>query len=46
VPQPSDALELREDEDPLEADAEELELGEPHEEAPADHVERDRDLED
>jgi segregation and condensation protein B len=29
VPQPSDALELREDEDPLEADAEELDLGEP-----------------
>jgi segregation and condensation protein B len=29
VPQPSDALDLREDEDPLEADAEELDLGEP-----------------
>jgi segregation and condensation protein B len=29
VPQPSDALELRDDEDPLEADAEELDLAEP-----------------
>jgi segregation and condensation protein B len=46
VPQPSDALELREDEDPLEADAEELELGEPQEAAVAEEPERDPDLED
>jgi segregation and condensation protein B len=44
VPQPSDALELREDEDPLEADAEELELverdaGEVSEERPAEDEE-------
>jgi segregation and condensation protein B len=45
VPQPSDALELREDEDPLEADAEELDLGEPQEEAVAEKAERDPDLE-
>jgi len=46
VPQPSDALELREDEDPLETDAEELDLGEPQEEAAAEERERDPDLED
>jgi segregation and condensation protein B len=44
VPQPSDALELREDEDPLEADAEEVDLGEPQEEAVAEEAERDPDL--
>ena len=46
VPQPSDALELREDEDPLETDAEELDVGEPQEEAAAEERERDPDLED
>ena len=46
VPQPSDALELREDEDPLETDAEELDLGEPQEQAAAEERERDPDLED
>jgi segregation and condensation protein B len=46
VPQPSDALELREDEDPLESDAEELDLGEPQEEATAEPAEPDPDLED
>jgi segregation and condensation protein B len=46
VPQPSDALELREDEDPLETDAEELDLGEPQEEAAAEERVRDPDLED
>jgi segregation and condensation protein B len=46
IPQPSDALELRGDEDPLEADAEELELGEPQEAAAAEEPERDPDLED
>jgi segregation and condensation protein B len=45
VPQPSDALELREDEDPLELDAEELDLGEPQEETAAEEAERDPDLE-
>jgi segregation and condensation protein B len=46
VPQPSDALELGEDEDPLESDAEELDLGEPQEETAAEEPERDPDLED
>jgi segregation and condensation protein B len=46
IPQPSDALELREDEDPLETDAEELDLDEPQEEAAVDEAERDPDLED
>jgi segregation and condensation protein B len=44
VPQPSDALELREDEDPLEADAQELDLGDPQEEAAAEEAERETDL--
>jgi hypothetical protein len=44
VPQPNDALELREDEDPLEADAEELDLAEP-EAAAGEEAERDPDLE-
>src|SRR6201995_4332533 len=44
MPQPSDALELREDEDPLEADAEELDLGEPQEESAGEEAERDPDL--
>jgi segregation and condensation protein B len=38
VPQPSDALELREDEDPLDIDAQELDLGEPQEDAAAAEV--------
>jgi segregation and condensation protein B len=46
VPQPSDALELREDEDPLEADAQELDLGEPQEDAVGDEAEREPDPED
>jgi segregation and condensation protein B len=46
IPQPSDELELREDEDPLEPDAEELDLGEPQEAGPAEEPERDPDLED
>jgi segregation and condensation protein B len=44
VPQPSDALELREDEDPLEVDAEELDLGERHQES-GDEAEPDPDPE-
>jgi segregation and condensation protein B len=44
VPQPSDALELREDEDPLEADAQELDLGDPQEEAAPEEAERETDL--
>jgi segregation and condensation protein B len=46
VPQPSDALELREDEDPLEADALELDLIEPQEEIAPDEAEREPDPED
>ncbi|MEA2860129.1 MAG: segregation and condensation protein [Methylobacteriaceae bacterium] len=46
VPQPSDALDLREDEDPLEADAEELDLGEPQEESAAEEPERESGLDD
>jgi segregation and condensation protein B len=44
VPQPSDALELREDEDPLEPDAQELDLGDPQEEVAAEDAEREADL--
>jgi segregation and condensation protein B len=44
VPQPSDALELREDEDPLEPDAQELDLGDPQEDVAADDGEREADL--
>jgi segregation and condensation protein B len=44
VPQPSDALELREDEDPLEPDAQELDRGDPQEEVAADDGEREADL--
>jgi segregation and condensation protein B len=43
VPQPSDALELREDEDPLEADAEELELAEPEAQGPSDRAPEDEE---
>jgi segregation and condensation protein B len=46
MPQPSDALELREDEEPLEPDAEELDLGEPHEETAPEEVEREPDPDD
>jgi segregation and condensation protein B len=46
VPQPSDALELRDDEDPLEADAEELDLGEPQEENAAEEPEGEAGLDD
>ncbi len=47
VPQPSDSLELREDEDPLEADAQELDLAEPQEDAAAaEDAEREPDPED
>jgi segregation and condensation protein B len=42
VPQPSDALELREDEDPLEADAEELDLGEPEASGSTEELADDR----
>ena len=45
MPQPSDALELREDEEPLEPDAEELDLGEPHEETAPEEAEREPDPE-
>jgi segregation and condensation protein B len=45
VPQPSDALELREDEDPLETDAEELDMGEPQQEAAAEEPGGEPDLE-
>ncbi|MBV9394340.1 MAG: SMC-Scp complex subunit ScpB, partial [Methylobacteriaceae bacterium] len=44
VPQPSDALDLREDEDPLEADAQELDLGDPQEEAAPEEAERETNL--
>jgi segregation and condensation protein B len=44
VPRPSDALELREDEDPLEPDAQELDLGDPQEEPAAEEAERETDL--
>jgi segregation and condensation protein B len=44
VPQPSDSLELCEDEDPLEPDAQELDLAEPNEE-PSVEAKEDRDLE-
>jgi segregation and condensation protein B len=45
VPQPSDALELREDEDPLEADAQELDLADAQEDDASDESERDPELE-
>ncbi len=47
IPQPSDSLELREDEDPLEGDAQELDLAEPQEDAAAaEDAEREPDPED
>ncbi|MBV8851208.1 MAG: SMC-Scp complex subunit ScpB [Methylobacteriaceae bacterium] len=45
IPQPSDALELHEDEDPLEADAQELDLGEPQDESSGEDSEREPDPE-